>query len=128
MGGATTGAITRERLSKVPRAVAERGRRALSGEVAAGAAGLGASGAIGGGSAYMQYGKGRKIKKRIEKKAGIPGYIAGRVLAKPALAVGIYRTPERVREGKRTHRKMIQAYKHGYPAGWVALGMRPKRG
>lgn len=46
-------------------------QRQLSGELAQGAGALGLSGAISGGSAYMQYGKGAKteqnIKQRIEK-------------------------------------------------------------
>jgi hypothetical protein len=34
---------------------------------------------------------------------------------------------EKVREGTRRHEEMMRAIKEGYPAGWVALGMKPKR-
>lgn len=34
---------------------------------------------------------------------------------------------ENVREGVRRHEEMMRALKEHYPAGWVALGMRPKR-
>jgi hypothetical protein len=39
-------------------------RRHLSGEVGAGAAALGLSGLVSGGSAYMQYGKGQETARR----------------------------------------------------------------
>jgi len=34
---------------------------------------------------------------------------------------------ENVKEGVRRHEAMMRAIKEGYPAGWVALGMVPKR-
>ena len=33
----------------------------------------------------------------------------------------------RTSKGKERHEQMKDAIKHGYPAGWVSLGMRPRR-
>lgn len=61
----------------------------------------------------------------MEKQSSFPGYVLKNLATNPELLVGLARTKERIREGKRTHRKMMHARRTGYPAGWVALGMRP---
>lgn len=37
-----------------------------------------------------------------------------------------YMGVHRIREGKKKHEQTMEALKQGYPAGWVALGMRPR--
>lgn len=54
-----------------PKAISEA-RRQMTGEIAGGAGALGLSGAISGGSAYMQYGKGAKTQESVNQQlAGV---------------------------------------------------------
>ena len=62
-------------------------RRSLTGEIAGGAGAIGLSGAISGGSTYMQYGKGVNTQQSVNKQLGRRGLVVPQVshTALPAL-------------------------------------------
>lgn len=60
-----------------------------------------------------------------EKSAGLVGHVIKNVAKDPTKAFIAYRGTKKKREGKREHQKIMHALRSGYPAGWVALGMRP---
>lgn len=49
--------------------------------------------------------------------------LAGTAAKNPGLAYWRYKQQK---EGLTKHQQTMQALKAGYPAGWVALGMRPR--
>jgi hypothetical protein len=57
----------------------------------------------------------RHRKKKLEKRGGAAG------------ALGLLTAPDRYREHKLKRKQTAAALREGIPAGWVALGMRPKR-
>ena len=63
----------------------------------------------------------------LEKIGGVTDYLIGKgvetTLKHPGM---VYWRGKQMKEGANKHRQMMQAVKHGYPAGWVALGMRPR--
>lgn len=58
------------------------------------------------------------------KMGGIKAYIARKILGQPAVLYGRH---ESLKKGRRRHRETMRALDEGYPAGWVPLGMRPRR-
>lgn len=44
----------------------------------------------------------------------------------PRGLLAMYLGAGRVKKGVRRHEEMMRAIREGYPAGWVALGMRPR--
>lgn len=64
-----------------------------------------------------------------EKRASVGGYLLKKTLQTPVqkylMAKGVSRESSKA---KREHRARMHAVRSGYPAGWVALNMRPKMG
>lgn len=66
--GGLNPAETQGLLRRMSREQIEGAQRKLTGEIAGGAGALGLSGAISGGSAYMQYGKGAKTQQSVNRQ------------------------------------------------------------
>lgn len=54
---------------------------------------------------------------------GAGAAILGKSIEHP---MGAYMGVRRIKKGREKHRETMRALKQGYPAGWVALGMRPR--
>lgn len=127
--------------SRLPPEMLAKAREGVSSRLGTGLATLGTSGAIGGGSAYLQYGKGRGAAQRyqqqpaaktasahIEKTAGVLSYLAKRLLMRPGRTIILAHGGKgRVERGLRRHRETLRALRESTPAGWVPLGMRARR-
>jgi hypothetical protein len=62
----------------------------------------------------------------FEKIGGVAGALEkliGKTVEHPGMAA---RRLHQLEEGSSKHRETVNALKQGYPAGWVALGMRPR--
>ena len=66
----------------------------------------------------------RGLFDELVKIGGLPGAIVANFLGNP---VKYYAAQRRMEEGAKRHKETMRALKHQYPAGWVPLGMRPRK-
>lgn len=62
--------------------------------------------------------------EKIADLGSLAATLVGQTIKHPGQA--LYRTKQ-LDEGIARHRAMTNALEQGYPAGWVALGMRPRQ-
>lgn len=135
------GAAMRQWADQITPEMARRLQEPVSSRLSAGLATLGTSGVLGGGGAYLQYGKGRQAAQRyqqepaaktaaayIEKESGVLAGVLKRLFSHPVrTAVLLHGGKGRVEGGLARHQETMRALLERYPAGWVPLGMRPRR-
>lgn len=78
VGGEKMQQAVRRGVQRMTPEMAGEASKRLSGEIAGGGAALGLSGLVGGGSAYMQYGKGAKTQQSVNRQLRAAGRVVPR--------------------------------------------------